>query len=163
MRPLTIQTVYENNNEGSHFRAVRDSARIYSVILAGFFRFIGASLASFAVDFVLFLLINMALRGVVSGMEEGLRIAVAAVLARLLSGVFNYCVNRRFVFKDDASAVKSGPRYLAVFFLIMVLSAALTSGLHGLFGFNENIIKIPVDILLFFCSYTLQQRWVFKG
>lgn len=161
MRPLTIQTVYENNNEGSHFRAVRDSARIYSVILAGFFRFIGASLLSFVVDYLLFLLFNNVLLTFVG--NTVVRASAAVIAARLLSGVFNYCMNRKFVFRDDSSAKKSGPRYLAVFFLIMVLSAALTSGLHGLFGFNENIIKIPVDILLFFCSYTLQQRWVFKG
>lgn len=162
IRALPIETVYENNNEGSHFRAVRDSARIYSVILAGFFRFISASLMSFVLDFVLFLLINLALR-TFAGMDEGARIAAAAVLARILSGIFNYSVNRKFVFRDEASAKKSGPRYLVVFLLIMVLSAALTSGLHVLFGWNENIIKIPVDILLFFLSYSLQQRWVFRG
>ena len=163
MRALTIQTVYENNNEGSHFRAVRDSVRIYSVILAGFFRFISASIMSFLVDYGLYLLINTALRSVASGMESGVRIAAAVVAARILSGIFNYCMNRKFVFNDDSSARKSFPRYLVVFFLIMILSAALTSGLHLLFGWSENIIKIPVDILLFFLSYSLQQRWVFQS
>ena len=43
------------------------------------------------------------------------------------------------------------------------LSAALTSSLHTWVGWSDNLIKIPVDILLFFLSYTLQQRWVFKG
>ena len=85
------------------------------------------------------------------------------VAARLLSGVFNYCMNRKFVFNDESSAKKSFPRYLAVFFLIMILSAALTGVCSKGFGWNENIIKLPVDILLFFCSYTLQQRWVFRG
>ena len=161
MRALTIQTVYENNNEGSHFRAVRDSVRIYSVILAGFFRFISASLMSFLVDYGLYLLINMLLRAV-PGLEAVARIAAATFAARILSGVFNYCMNRKFVFNDKASAKKSFPRYLVVFFLIMILSAALTSGLHLLFGWSENIVKIPVDILLFFLSYSLQQRWVFS-
>ena len=162
MRPLTIQTVYENNNEGSHFRAVRDSVRIYSVILAGFFRFISASVMSFVVDYLLYLLFNNLVFSAM-GMTDVTRIAASAVAARVLSGVFNYCMNRKFVFNDDTSAKKSFPRYLAVFFLIMILSAALTSGLHQCFGWNENIIKIPVDILLFFLSYGLQQRWVFQG
>lgn len=30
---VPIETVYENNNEGSHFRPLRDSARIYKTIL----------------------------------------------------------------------------------------------------------------------------------
>ena len=161
IRALPIQTVYENNNEGSHFRAVRDSVRIYSVILAGFFRFISASLMSFLVDYLLFLLFNNVLFASVG--TTLVRSGAAAIAARLLSGVFNYCMNRKFVFNDDASAKKSVPRYLVVFFLIMILSAALTSSLHTWFGWSDNLIKIPVDILLFFLSYTLQQRWVFKG
>jgi len=52
--------------------------------------------------------------------------------------------------------------YLAVFFVNMALSALLTSGLHTWLGVSENVIKIPVDILLFFVSYTVQQRWVFR-
>jgi len=172
MRPLTIQTVYENNNEGSHFRAVRDSVRIYSVILAGFFRFIGASVASFLVDYLLYLLLNNILKSASPAMAQQIsflflyfvpHIVIATAGARVLSGVFNFVVNRKFVFRDKASARKSFPRYLAVFFLIMLLSAAFTSGLHACFGWNENIVKIPVDLLLFFLSYTLQQRWVFGG
>ena len=36
MIPITIETIYEDNNEGSHFHPVRDSWRIYKVILGGF-------------------------------------------------------------------------------------------------------------------------------
>ena len=171
MRPLTIQTVYENNNEGSHFRAVRDSARIYSVILAGFFRFIGASVASFLVDYLIYLLLNNLLKAS-PAMTQQIKllfvylvphIVIATAGARVLSGVFNFAVNRKLVFRDKASAGKSFPRYLAVFVLILFLSAAVTSGLHACFGWSENLIKIPVDLLLFFLSYTLQQRWVFRG
>lgn len=163
MRALPIQTVYENNNEGSHFRAVRDSARIYGVILAGFIRFIGVSLMSFVVDYLLYLLINNVLRVAVPVLAVVTRIGIATVAARLLSGVFNFTMNRQFVFKDDGAVKKSFPRYLVVFFMNMALSALLTSGLHMWLGVSENIIKIPVDILLFFVSYTVQQRWVFRG
>jgi len=170
MRALPIQTVYENNNEGSHFRAVRDSIRIYSVILAGFIRFISASLASFLVDYLLYLLINNLLKGAPAMLQQANflflhfvpHIAIATVGARVLSGVFNFVMNRKFVFNDNASVRKSFPRYLVVFFMIMILSAALTSSLHTWFGWSDNLIKIPVDIILFFLSYTLQQRWVFS-
>lgn len=163
MRALPIQTVYENNNEGSHFRAVRDSARIYGVILAGFFRFISASLLSFLVDYALYLLINNVLRAAAPALDVVMRIAIATGSARVLSGIFNFTMNRKFVFRDDGSVKRSFPRYLAVFLMNMALSALLTSGLHMWLGVSENLIKVPVDILLFFFSYTLQQRWVFKG
>jgi dolichol-phosphate mannosyltransferase len=172
MRALPIETVYENNNEGSHFRAVRDSVRIYSVILAGFFRFISASLISFLIDYGLYLLFNNVLRAIAPALSQQFtllmlqfipRIAIATILARIISGVCNYTMNRKLVFKDTSSAKKSFPRYLAVFLMNIVLSAALVSSLHLWFGWSDNLIKIPVDILLFFLSYTLQQRWVFKG
>ena len=38
MVPITIETVYENENEGTHFHPIRDSYRIYKVIIGGFFR-----------------------------------------------------------------------------------------------------------------------------
>ncbi len=171
MRPLTIQTVYENNNEGSHFRAVRDSVRIYSVILAGFFRFISISLSSSVVDYLIFLLMNSMLEKIPALTQDWKllflymvpHIAIATAGSRILSGIFNFVANRKFVFRDKSSATKSLPRYVAVFFLIMFLSAAIISGLHTCFGWNENLTKIPVDVLLFFLSYTLQQRWVFGG
>ena len=50
IRPLPIETVYENNNEGSHFRAVRDSARIYRIIFGGFLRFASISITCFLAD-----------------------------------------------------------------------------------------------------------------
>ncbi len=169
MRALPIETVYENNNEGSHFRAVRDSARIYSVILAGFFKFISASLVSFLLDYGLYLLFNALLKKVPGLANEAnvlfLRfvphITIATVAARILSGIFNFTVNRTLVFGDKGKVSRSFPRYLVVFLLNMTLSAALVSGLHLGFGWSENIIKIPVDILLFILSYKLQQNWVF--
>lgn len=172
MRPLSIQTVYENNNEGSHFRAFRDSARIYSVILGGFFKFISASLISFLVDYFLYLLLNNVFKAHVPALEHEFRflfihflarIGLATVLARLVSGVTNFVLNRSFVFTDKASVSKTFPRYLVVFFLIMVLSAGLTSSLHLWLGLSENLIKIPVDLLLFFLSYYLQRKWVFTS
>ena len=169
MRALPIETVYENNNEGSHFRAVRDSVRIYSVILAGFFKFISASLLSFLIDYGLYLLFNLLLRNL-PGMADEVKvlflrfvphITIATVAARILSGLFNFTVNRKFVFGDKGKVSRSFPRYLVVFFANMILSAALTSGLHLWLGWSDSLTKIPVDILLFFLSYKVQQSWVF--
>lgn len=170
IRALPIETVYENNNEGSHFRAFRDSARIYGVIFSGFFRFMGASLLCFGVDYGMYLLLNNLFKAYVPALEHEFqflivkflgRIALATVLARLVSGLLNYFLNQRFVFASDAASKGTFPRYLCVFFLIMLLSAGLTSSLHLWTGWSDNTVKIPVDILLFFLSYQLQQKWVF--
>ncbi len=169
IRALPIETVYENNNEGSHFRAVRDSARIYGVIFGGFLRFISTSLACFLVDYGMYRLLNDLLRGAPALGKEIhflffrmlLRILVATVVARLVSGTLNFFLNRRFVFASKHAIHQTFPRYLCVFFLIMALSAILTSTLHLWTGFSDNAVKIPVDIALFLLSFQLQQKWVF--
>ena len=166
IRALEIETVYENNNEGSHFRAFQDSARIYGIIFAGFFRFTSASLASFLLDYGLYRLFKALLPGLnhsfrILFFPMGGNILIATFASRILSGTFNFWANQRFVFSKRASVGKSLPRYIFLFFLIMFLSASLTSTLHLWFGFNDNTIKIPVDIALFLLSYQLQQRWVF--
>ncbi len=171
MRSLPIETVYENNNEGSHFRAFRDSVRIYGVIFGGFFRFISASLISFLADYGLYLLLNNLLKLADAQLDREVRfllftivprILLATVIARVVSGVINFFLNRRFVFSDKGKIGRSFPRYLCVFFLIMLLSAGLTSSLHIWLGWSDNTAKIPVDIVLFFLSYYLQRRWVFQ-
>ena len=172
MRPLPIETVYENNNEGSHFRAFHDSVRIYRVIFSGFGRFVGTSLVSFLVDYGLYLLFNNLLKyfGPSLDQEVGIlvfqivpHILLATVAARILSGVTNFLLNRNFVFTDKGRISRAFLRYLAVFCLNMLLSALLTSSLHVWLGFSDNTIKIPVDIALFFVNYQLQRRWVFRG
>lgn len=170
IRPLPIDTVYENDNKGSHFRPLQDSARIYGVILSGFVRFISSSLLSFVIDYGLYLLFNYLLKSCAPTFEGEFRIlffhiltriALATVLARVVSSVANFFINRKFVFSSELSKRRSFPRYVAVCVLIMLLSAGLTSSLHLLVGWGDNTAKLPVDIALFFLSYYLQRKWVF--
>lgn len=170
IRALPIEVVYENNNEGSHFRAFRDSARIYGVIFSGFFRFISSSLIGFLVDYLLYLLVNNLFKAYVPALEHQFRflfisvlsrIALATIIARVISGAVNFFINEKIVFGYKGSSRKSLPRYLCVFFLIMLLSAGLTSSMHLWLGWSDNTAKIPVDVALFFLSYYLQRKWVF--
>lgn len=172
IRALPIETVYENNNENSHFNPVRDSWRIYRVILSRFFRFAAASLLSFLVDYGLFLLLNTVVLAHTPALDATVkvlfvqfvaRIGLAAVLARAVSATFNFLLNRSYVFASRARAGASFGRYAVTVVVIVCLSAWLTSNLHLWFGWNENWIKMPVDILLFFLSYYVQRRWAFGG
>lgn len=171
MRALPIETVYENNNESSHFRPFRDSVRIYSVILGSFLKFIGTAFISWLVDYSLFVLLNLLFEKVCPWMNKTvslwvvavvLRIAIAKIVARLTSGVVNYTLNKKLVFEDKSSAGQTIPRYICVFVLNLVLSVVLTSTLHVLLNVDEAIITIPVDIFLFTINYFMQRAWVFK-
>lgn len=172
IRALPIETVYENNNEGSHFDPVRDSWRIYRVILSRFFRFIAASLISFCVDYALYLLLNSlfkehvpSLNGYITFLPVRIiaRIGLAALLARVVSSLLNFFVNKKFVFSSRSGALGSFARYVCTVVVVVALSAWLTSSLHMWFGINDNFVKMPVDIALFFMSYYVQRRWVFGG
>ena len=50
IQEVTIETVYLNNNEGSHFNPIKDSLKIYKL----FFKYILAAISSFVLDIVLF-------------------------------------------------------------------------------------------------------------
>lgn len=167
---LPIQTVYENNNENSHFRPFQDSMRIYGIMFSGFFKFISSSLLSFGVDYVLFILLNNLFKSAVPALNVTLELGfmsiianvlMATVLARITSGVFNFYMNKRFVFADKSSIKRSFPKYLCLFIATMLLSGLFTSNLHLWFGISEGFAKILGDTVLFFVGYTVQRKWVF--
>ena len=172
MRPLTIETVYENNNEGSHFRPFRDGMRIYGILFGNFIKFTASSLLSFCVDYLMFLLIN-ALIKLWGGpeLENSTQflffhfvphILIATGGARVISGIFNYLLNRKVVFHTTSQPVRTAFRFLCVFLLNLTLSAVLVSTFCTWTGWSESLLKIPVDLCLFFLSYTLQKKWVFR-
>ena len=152
MRTVPIQTIYYEGNRVSHFHPVRDSIRIFR----SFFRYAAASLASSGVDIGLFALLSAVL-------PEGLagRAAIATVGARLVSGLFNFILNRNYSFSAAEGKVsKQGPRYLVLFLSIMGLSALFVTLLERL-PIPLVLTKALVDTVLFLVSYFAQKRWVF--
>ncbi|MBR4081280.1 MAG: bifunctional glycosyltransferase family 2/GtrA family protein [Clostridia bacterium] len=158
MLPVTIQTIYENDNAGSHFHPVRDSIRIYKVILGSFIKFMGASIASFVIDFVLLsLLANFVFPGVAHGAF------ISKVLARCMSAPCNFLLNSKYVFTTPVRG-KTFLRYILLAVIIMLLSAVGVEQLMGLMKFPTAIIGlvgIVVDVVLYMISYRVQNKWVF--
>lgn len=157
---VPIETVYDSKTAHStHFHPVRDSWRIYKLIGARMARFLVSSLSASVVDLALFALLCALLRG---RMAPALYPAAATVGARIVSAVYNYCVNYFWVFASGQRHRRSGPRYLLLAVVQMAASAALTTGgLALLPGAPELAVKIPVDVALFFLSYRIQQRFVY--
>jgi putative flippase GtrA len=148
---VPIQTVYINKNRASHFHPVRDSARVYSGIL----KFGAASLICFLVDIGLFtLLADVAFRG------SETAALYAAVAARICSGVLNFYLNKYAVFGQRGGVKHSAVRYLLLFLCIMCISAGTTQ-FFSVLPINLTVIKILVDTVLFFVSFTVQRKFVF--
>ena len=150
---IPIQTIYESGNQSSHFRPIRDSARIYAMPL----RFAAASLSSFVLDIVLFALFS---RLVAVRTAQAIFFATAA--ARVCSGIVNFSLNRNWSFSNREDDWKAqGLRYLILFLCQMCAS----SGLVYLFAYLPlplTLIKIAVDTGLFCVSYFIQRNWVFR-
>lgn len=157
---VSIATVYEGDNEGSHFRPIVDSYKIMKLIfmfmVGTFFRYLISAGTSFVLDAGIFYL----------AIQFGhASIAVATVIARVISSFYNFNVNRKVVFQSEEGYSKTMLRYYALCVVQTIASAALTtlvkSGVPG-GAFVATLCKICVDCCLFVISYQIQKRWVFK-
>ena len=146
---VEIETVYENNNSCSHFRPIKDSARIYAKPL----KYAGVALSSAVLDYVLFCILFAIL-------NIDMKVILAVVIARMCSGFYNFYLNRKVSFKSKNKTIPDMVRYLILFFTQMAASAGFVIMISS-FGITEQISKLLVDTTLFFISYRIQKNWVF--
>jgi len=156
---VPIQTVYFEDNRETHFHPVKDSFRIYRVMLQVFFRFMGAGFLSFLVDQGLFALLQKA---VFKSLGDAPSILLATAAARVVSSLLNYMLNRSVVFRAGGALRGSLLRYYILCALQMAASAACVTVFRLLTRVDASILKLVVDTLLFFVSYQIQRRWVFR-
>lgn len=161
---VIIDTVYENNNEGTHFHPIRDSYAIYKLLLGTFFKYIISSLLSFIIDIGLFKLFLAVFAAAVLG--DSKRIVIATVLARILSSLFNFTVNKNVVFNAGGKSGAENGSMLVKYYTLCIIQMACSAGLVALI-FNalhlpETVIKVCVDTVLFLISYQIQRRLIFK-
>ena len=163
-REVKIRTVYIEENKSSHFRVIRDSWRIYKLILAHFFRYTLVSISSAVIDEGCYIAFSGVLRGFLSGLPLT---AAATTAARLISSLFNFFMNKKVVFQSGVSTGKALLRYYALALPMLAAQALLTHGAYALFGIPENaaglraLIYAVVMTVLYLVSYMVQQRWVF--
>ena len=159
MIAVPIETVYENENQGSHYHPFRDSWRIAKVLFGGFFKFMGSSLLCVAIDQGAFNLLNLGVfgNGVV---KNGTLILVSTVIARVISAGVNFAINKNLVFRKEGNLTTSLPRYILLSIAVMLLSAGGT-WLLGNTGLSTQAAKPIVDTLLYFVNYRVQRQWVF--
>ena len=161
MVPVTIETIYENNNEGSHFHPLRDSWRIYKVILGEFLRYIASSLICFFIDYGLANLLAYELLPLI-GMQPGDGVITASgYLARLVSSVVNFSINRAFVFQLKSGTKQAAIRYALLCVVIITLSNLGVMALEFI-RLPYWLAKLLCDTALYFLSYRVQRSWVFQ-
>jgi glycosyltransferase involved in cell wall biosynthesis len=155
---VKIQTVYINENETTHFHPIRDSFKIYKIIL----HFIMSSLMSSVIDITAFGVLTSV---ILNDVEKSNKILFATILARVVSSMFNFMFNKKAVFKSDESFKKSFFKYYILCIIQMMTSYGLvylTSDILNLGNGFTTVSKGVIDTLLFFVSFRIQKAWVFK-
>ena len=157
---IPIETIYDSeDNHQTHFDPIADSIRIYKILGKKFVKYIFASFSSCVIDIVLFAIFCSWLKTALPGVY----LAVATAGARVLSAIYNYAINYRIVFRSNESIGRSGIKYFVLAVIQMCCSAGGVILLKRLIPiFPDVLTKIIVDTILFFISYHIQQRYVFR-
>lgn len=126
-------------------------------------RFVASSFGTTLIDFGLFTLLFHFLKGLSPVYAE----IIATVAARVCSSLLNFYFNQRLVFKNSGSMSKAMLRYYCLAVPQMMASAGLVTLINELLRNSETFIttgvKGVVDVTLFFISYFIQKKWVFKN
>lgn len=162
---MKIRTIYLEENRGSHFHPVRDSWKIYRLILAHFFRYALSSVVSAVADTGLFGLLSALLAGALAGAALT---AAATAGARVLSSLLNFSLNRWVVFRSRGPLGRSLARYYALALPMLLAQFLLTEGVLRAARISDRqtllrtVIYAVVMAGLFVGSYVIQHRWVFE-
>jgi len=171
MRAIAIETIYHEENKGTHFHPIRDSWRIYRLLLGNFFKFMSSSVVCWLADILLFTLLKhwRALKSLEYALpflnalsRSAEPVLLATAIARVCSASLNFKLNKSLVFNVNKSPGAIG-RYIALCVGVMLVSGVTVSALHALLGGSSTLIKMVVDFLLFFVNYRIQKAWVFPA
>lgn len=149
LQEVNIETIYRDNNKSSHFRVIVDSFRVY----LPFLKFGATAIISAILDMALLLIISFA----------SSNLFLAAVGARLCSSIFNYTMNKTFVFQKPGvnSMHKSLPKYFLLAIIVFSMNYTL------LYTLNKGLLiplffaKLFTEAIVFIFSYWSQRKFVF--
>ena len=145
---VEISTIYLHDNRNTKYRAVADSYNIAKL----FIKYGAVSIASFAVDYLAFIVLTYALE---------LPYLLSNVLARCLSTIFNFTGHRRFSFRSQGRLAGQAMRYaLAVVTALTMATMLLYLCVSGL-GIPKYLAKPMVDAAVFLMNFLILSRLVF--
>jgi putative flippase GtrA len=145
VQEIPIETIYIEDNRGSHFRPLMDSAQIYFVLL----RYSAASLLTEAADIVAF----------ATAMAWSSDLVLSNAIGRLVAIWVQFTLLQRFVFR-----LRGGLRiflmYLGLVLVSGVVSTALQLQLANLIPFPV-AAKIVAEVCVFVFNFLFLRDFVF--
>ena len=125
-----------------------------------FLKYIVSAFISFALDLILFSLFSLLLKKGIGDKS----VFIATIMARVISSLVNYFINRNKVFKNNENKmdVKTLIRYYLLVIIQMLVSATVVTSIYKSVHIYETLIKIPVEIVLFMVNYFVQKKFIFN-
>lgn len=161
---VKIATVYIEENRSSHFRVVRDSIRIYGLII----KYLFSAVAALIIDTAAFHVLHTT--GVFNFINRLINLpsnTVPQIVARIISSIVNYLLNSKMVFNDKVNKKTLCKYYIlaAVQLLVGTVGVAL---LTSLLSIKDNspfatIVYILVQMIIYPVSFRIQHKWVFNS
>lgn len=157
---VRIDTLDSDENKPSHFHPLRDARNVYQTI----FSFMGTSFSSWLVDYSLLLI----LAEVFANMTEGLGLQfgelllepklLAFIVARTVSSLLNYFLNRKIVFRYATkwSIVKYFINVAVMFVINYLLLTMITSA-----GVPLAFAQILAQLIVYPLNFISQRKFVF--
>ena len=160
---VQVPVSYVNYEEGVEpaFRKVKDTIWILFTIFRKFIFYSITSLSASILDVILFgIFTSVTFRG------NPMAIIYSTICARVISAFVNYLLTKRFVFHFKSDSAQETTKSAGAFFLLSAMqcicSALAVSAMKFLLGGNAVGIKVFVDAALFFVSYKIQHKYIFK-
>ena len=160
---LQVPVSYANYEDDASpaFRKIADTIWILFTIFKKFIFYSVTSLGASILDVILFgIFTSVTFRG------NPMAIIYSTVCARVISASVNYLLTKHFVFHFKSDSAQETTRSAGAFFLLSAMqcicSALVVSAMKLLLGGNVVGIKVLVDTTLFFVSYKIQHKYIFK-
>lgn len=154
IKEIGIETVYLDKNRSSHFHPIFDSFYVYK----NFLKYALSAVLSFLLDIALYAVFS----SIFTIVGIGEFIVWATIMARILSSVFNFVCNKRFVFNNKSKGITIVLKYYALCVMQMLISALLVRTLYGISAVDTVLLKCIVDIILACISYKIQKWFIFR-
>lgn len=147
-----IETIYINDNAGTHYNPFKDTFRIFKEVL----KFSISSLIGFLVDYAAFTLLTF-----IPCSWDHWTLA-CNVIARVISASVNFTINYKLVFKSQDKLWLAILKYAALAIFILGCNTALLWLLVEKAGMNKYLAKVIVEITMFITSWLVQRLFVFR-
>ena len=143
------------------YNPIWDICRLIAVML----KYAISSLAATALDVALFYLIILSMDDTLLNVDKSAGMLLATVVARVISSTFNCVVNKRTVFKSDEPMKRVIIKFYIFSLLRALVSYVMILGASYVLGSYADtatvIVKLIVDLILFFAGYGIQKKFIF--